>query len=1048
MGQSEQTSILEFPFTQGMNEGIERAVLPVPQLSYLQNARMRKGQRLGKRKGYTSVSSLDVDGAALGNGGGRLSCLGPNFCVVDDRFYPRDTVAGAWQGPPESFSGGAVAGTRLFGKFPQFMPAPVAEALNVQSDLNTGGVTGTANPSVGGMTTAQGYVWTCGSYYSDAAAEWLVRVVATDPTSGRVVFQKDIGTGAPATVTQYPVLLSTNAGTVVLIYDSHTAGVKSGVLVHVLTTIVSGFSAAVSFACIESAANYDPSVSDGVLFFYTLTATPATYTIARMNPATMVATASATRAVGGAKTLLSCFGNASGQVWIGFTDAGLFTSAYNSSLVLQGTSSDWTGASGFAEAVGPLLFSERTASSVCGVAGSSAATGGLLVRDISASGGASGRMRQFNATALSQPFGIGGQVFIWGRHLADEQLGVATLLRIPDGATGVEYSNNAISPYVRAWPVEATLDNWDIDEPVDALSSGPPLVTPRTSVMGYVTLLQPTASSIVAGSTLLLRRFLLTPVGHRSEGVRHSPSCVLPVAGKHFVACAQPMWVDSSGEYEAGFIQAPVSTAATIITAGGSLTANSAYSHTAIFESIDANGLIERSAPAVPRACATTANTTATVEFSCLEFGQRWVRCKVYRTLANGSVFKLVGSVDASPAMSVQPVFTFVDTYADSDITQNETLYTQIGQELATSQFPACSFAAVGGDRMVCGGGFNGETLHFSKLFLPHICPEFADDDAFRKRLPADVTGAAYLDNWIGFTREGIYIITGDGPDGAGEGAFAPYFRLPYNVGCIDWRSVLVTDVGVFFQSARGLALLPRGFGAPVIMDQVEDTLASYPIITSARAFYSSASGEQVARWTATATEGATSGVVITYDLTFKTWQVDTYTADGPACFQAEWQGEPVLAPASTLIGANGASYWHPFRVQDSGYDDQGLPIQMLLRTGDIRPWGTMGHGVIHRAGVLGELRAACTLNVTKTTDRGARSTTRVYTGIAPDPVVGDKAYLAIALGQNEQKDVTALRLELSESSATEGVVLIGAILEHDTVTQNFRLPNPADRIG
>jgi hypothetical protein len=53
-----------------------------------------------------------------------------------------------------------------------------------------------------------------------------------------------------------------------------------------------------------------------------------------------------------------------------------------------------------------------------------------------------------------------------------------------------------------------------------------------------------------------------------------------------------------------------------------------------------------------------------------------------------------------------------------------------------------------------------------------------------------------------------------------------------------------------------------------------------------------------------------------------------------------------------------------------------------------------------------------------------------------------------VALGSTEQKDVTALRLEMSESSATEGLAFIGLIIEHDQVVQNFRLPSPADRIG
>lgn len=1046
-----ETNIIEFPFTQGQNEGTERAVLQPPQLSYSQNTRYRKGQRLGKRHGYTSVSSLDMDGAALGSGSGRLTCLGPSFCVVDDRFYPRDSVANVWRLPAESFDGGAIAGTRLSGRFPQFLPVPVFEPLNVQSDLTLGAITGTDLPLIGGLTVAQGYIWTCAAYYLDADTTWVVRVVATDPATGLPVFDKTLDPNdvVPATEQQHPVLLSTGAGSVVLIYDHYTAGSKDGVRVRVLTTITGGFSAEVSFACVDSAAAACKSNSTDIMFVYSTGTDDVT--VARMNPATMVASTSTTTPnPTGAPTLLSVFENAAGQTWVGLTvsaggSPGLYSYAYNSSLVLQGVGVNWGAA--MTDAVGPILFSERTASTVAAIAGSNNSPPRLNVCDVDSSGVKGTPMRQFSAECLSLPFTIGGQVFVWARHLADAQLGVATLLRVPLAS---EYTNNGLTPYVRAFPVEATLDDYDIDAPIAAGVSGPPLVTPLASGLGYAALLLATTSTLVAGSTVLLRRFVVVPVRHRSEAPRYAVSCVLPVAGKQFVACSQPMWIDASGCYEAGFIQAPVSTAATGISAGGSLTASSAYSHTAIFESVDTNGLIERSAPAVPRECATTVNTTATVQFSCLEFGQRWTRCKVYRTLANSSVFKLIGSVDASPAMSVSATFTFVDTYADSDITQNETLYTQIGQELPTSQFPACSFAATGGGRLLCAGGFNGRVGHFSKLFTAHICPEFADDDAFRVRLPANWTGAAFLDNWVGFTAEGIYIISGDGPDGSGVGAFAPFYRLPYQLGCIDWRSVVTCDLGVFFQSRRGIELLPRGFGAPILMDQVEDTLESYPIITSARAFFSSSSGEQVVRFTAVADETATSGVVITYDLMFKTWQVDTYAANYPACFQAEWLGEPVLAPQTTLVGPGGAGSWHPFRVQSAAWSDGGLTIPMLVRTGDVRPWGMFGHGVVNKLGLLGELRSACTLNTGKVSDLGtAHTAQRVYTaaGSATEPAAGATIYIEIPLGNPEYRDITSLRVEVSETSAVEGVALFGLVIEADKKPQGFKLLGPADRV-
>jgi len=833
----------------------------------------------------------------------------------------------------------------------------------------------------------------------------------------------------------------------VLIYDHFTAGVKDGVSVRVLTSLAGGFGAEVFFACLRSAANYDPFTPNGILFMYATAALQQT--VARMNPATMVATASLTRATASAPTALSVFGNAAGLVWLGYTDSGgIFTRALTSALVDNGGGASWVAK--FADAIGPILFAARDAVSVVAMSDSSAATGRINVMNLDASATQSPRQSQFNCKAISQPFTIGAQVFVWARHLAGAQLGVATLLRVPLYS---EYTNNDVAPYVRSFPIEATLDDRDVDAPPALGASGPLWPTPLASSFGYVALIGYTRASIVAGgATKLLRGFLLVPVRHRSEGLRYAASCVVPCASKQFVASAQPMWVDQLGEYEAGFAQAPVSTAAPIVTAGGALTANSAYSWTAVYECIDANGLIERSGPAVPVSASTTANTTVTVQFSNLELGMRVVRCKLYRTAANGSVFYLVNSLDASPASAVTPGFTFVDVYADADIIQNEPLYINVGQELAASNFPACSFANTGGNRLWCGGGFTGNIVSASKQFFPHLAPEFADDDAFRVTLPAACTGMAWLDSQVLFTQEGIYVVSGEGPDGAGVGFFT-LSRLPFNIGCIDWRSVAVTDLGILFQSARGLYLLPRGFGQPVAMDQVLDTLTTYPIITAARSDYNAQGGadnsEQIVQWTAVADEAATTGVVITFDLAYKAFYVDTCGADYPATFLSGWSGDAVQSPALVTQGPGGASKWHPFRVRDAGFDDDGLSIDMRGVTGDVRPWGTFAHGAVNRAGLLAELRTACELELRLTTDRGeSHWKSRVYTAVAPDWITGDVVYLEAPLGMPEQRDVVSLRVSFHEDSTTEGAALFGLYIERQKQNQGWRLLAPRDRVN
>lgn len=1053
-----ETAVREFPFAQGQNEGTERAVLPAGEFSYLQNVRFRKNQRLGKRNGYTSVSSLDASGAALGNGSGRLACLGPWFCVVDDRFYRRSSTLGAWQLPPDPPTAGALGGTRLMGRFPQFMPASSFETLTVQSDTNLGGYGGTSGDSIGALCYGLGLIWTACGYYSTAAStvgSWVVRVTAVDPATGDNVFQDDVEPefNVAAGLRFHPVLLATgNSNTIMIAYERYTAGVKTEVCVRVLTSVAAGFGAEVRFTCLQSAFAADPFTPSGVLFVYTLTGTPAEYTVARVNPTTMVATDSDTYAIGGNKTLLSCFGNALGQVWVGFTDAvnGLRIRAYDSTLTSTGTTPIGQWVASHPTAVGPIYFASRTATTVTAITDSTTPGGAVTSFEVSATAGLSGAMKQLNARPLSQPFACDSQVFVWVRHWADAQLGVATLLQVPLNS---EYENGSISPYTRAWPVQATVDDRDIDVPIANDLSGPVVPVPVSTPMGYVALINYTRESIVAeGVTTLLRGFFVAPVRHRSEGLRYSASCVVPCAGKFFVAGAQPMWVDRLAEYEGGFVQAPVISRTNGGT--GDLTTDSAYAYSAVFYSLDANGLLERSAPAVPAEFDTAAGgTKQNVVISGMGLGMRTARAELYRTLANGSVFKMVNSVDVSPAMLTNGYVTFVDDSPDDEIDQNKTLYTQVGQELPTSQFPSCSFANTGGGRLWCAGGFNGNVWHASKQFVPRICPEFADDDAFRGSLPADITGSAWCDNQVFFTQEGIYVVNGDGPDGAGVGFFTTT-RLPFNLGCIDWRSVVATDLGVFFQSARGLYLLPRGFGQPVAMDQVLDTLTTYPIITSARADYDSRGGadssEQIVQWTAVSNEAATSGAVITFDLAYKAFSVDTFSADFPATFQAGWSGDAVLAPATTTVGAGGAGSWHPFRVRDDGYDDNGLTIAMRAVTGDVRPWGMFNHGVVNRVGILGQLRSACTVTVNKTTDKGASATaSRVYTaaGTASEPAVGTDIYLEVPLGNAEQRDITSLRIAIAETSATEGVALFGMVTENDAKPQGFRLQGPADRV-
>jgi hypothetical protein len=1043
-----ETNIIEFPVTQGQNEGQAIQVLPVGQFSSVQNARFRKQNLLGKRNGYTSKSSLDSEGGALGNGNGLLTCLGPDFCAVDDRFYRRSFLYDNWIAEPSI--GVTGASRRTWNPFPQFAPGPIIEPPIRESVEN-------GSQTVSGMTTGLGLVWTAeGVIYNGA---WYISVRALNPDSGVVEFEQDVPISlAAAALTDTPgvKLFSTpTPDTIVLLVDSFTASVMSGVRIYYLTDLINGFSqaAAPTFSCVEFAANYYPASSTLLLCAYALTGSPTTFRIGTLDPVTGAVVQTASVASAGNKTRLSVFGLVGGGVCSGFYDAGAVrVDVRNAAWAQTGFFSVTASVTG---AIGPVMFGEHIGAStypITAVVMQTAAgpVQNICALDFSTTGAVPAQATlQRNCHPLSQPFSIGSQLFIWLRYIADDSVGVATLVRIPHDS---EWNDLSVFPGV--FPVQATLDDRDVATPQRFFTnSGSTLPLPLPMSNGYNALVTYTRSSFVSSSvTFLLRSIAVVPVRHRSEGIRYALSSVTPCCGRQFVAGAQPLWVDSAAAYEAGFIQAPYSLAAPSELAGGGLTLLGTYSYTAVFESA-VGTVIERSAPAFPVSITLTgANQQTTTTWSTMELGNRQsVTCKIYRTAANGSVFYFVNKFDATPGAGTAGFLAFNDTSTDIDIIQNEPLYTNVGQEIPASNFPACTFSNVGGNRLWCGGGFASNIVQASKQFAPHLCPEFADDDAFRVTLPAACTGSAWCDSQVLFTQEGIYRVDGDGPNGAGEGFFTTT-RLPFNIGCIDWRSVVVCDMGVMFQSPRGLHLLPRGFGQPIPMDQVIDTLTTYPIITSARSDYNSTGGadnsEQIVQWTAVADEAATSGVVITFDSAYKAFYVDTFGADRPAAFQSGWGGDTVHAPALMTIGTNGASRWHPFRVYDTtDFDDEGLAVAFMAITGDVRPWGTFAHGVVNRVGVLMVLGSACTVSVTKTTDKGSRATSRGYSGTAPDYVAGNDVYLDVELGNTEQRDITALRFKYFESSTVEGMAIIGIVVEADNKPQGFRLLKPADRI-
>lgn len=223
------------------------------------------------------------------------------------------------------------------------------------------------------------------------------------------------------------------------------------------------------------------------------------------------------------------------------------------------------------------------------------------------------------------------------------------------------------------------------------------------------------------------------------------------------------------------------------------------------------------------------------------------VRANIYRASATQGSYRYVGSIcpPAGGMLAAGQWFThyvFEDTVSDSDIAASEPPYYVPG-------LPAQPLPRQGAGTLRC------ITAHKDRLFGiddfgnirftgPKVFGEgFWWSDAFYITVPGGqgrpTALASFESKIIVFKKDSVYAIYGDGPpESGGNGTeYSPPERISEGIGCDDPRSVVVTPIGVFFRSARGIELLASGGKTVFIGESVQRKTAfdgSYPYTLSA----------------------------------------------------------------------------------------------------------------------------------------------------------------------------------------------------------------------
>lgn len=262
--------------------------------------------------------------------------------------------------------------------------------------------------------------------------------------------------------------------------------------------------------------------------------------------------------------------------------------------------------------------------------------------------------------------------------------------------------------------------------------------------------------------------------------------------------------------------------------ASGGGMSDGAYLYRVCYEWTDTSGNIHRSAPSVSTAVTLSGGGSSqkvTMTIPTLRITNKTdVRVVLYRTEASGTLYYQVSSVTSpTPNVTSADTVTIEDKLADADIISRAILYTTGGVVEHVSP-PAAKFIAALDSRIVLAGTDDG-SIWYSKESSAYEPVAFYDGFTLNvDQVAGKVTALGVLDGKIIiFKKTGISVISGKfGNNSAQEVALSNPVILSRDVGCSNQKSVVLTPMGLMFQSDKGIYVLQRDMTLAYIGASVE----------------------------------------------------------------------------------------------------------------------------------------------------------------------------------------------------------------------------------
>lgn len=484
-----------------------------------------------------------------------------------------------------------------------------------------------------------------------------------------------------------------------------------------------------------------------------------------------------------------------------------------------------------------------------------------------------------------------------------------------------------------------------------------------TSISDQVT----ESGSVVAGTTSV------ASIGEVITDFTHADSHVAIEDGAcTYLGSGILQQYDGVGFTEVGFLSFNDTgrTTLTPSTAAGGLTVNTPVSYRIVDEWTNAQGEREQGTDNGAKSVtlgATDNTVTIVVETSpyTLKKAPRSNIVKaVYRTRNTptaSSPFYRVGTV--ANDTTVETV-TFVDTMSDAVAATQEQLYLATG-ELDNVAPPAAYLMAAGNGRVFLAGFPEDPTLIWYSKLRGHGQP-LAFNDALTILIPA-ATGAivalcVFAESLVVFTERAIYRVNGGGLSNTGaSGGYTDPVVVQSDAGALSQRGVVVTPMGVLYESIRGKMLLTPSFTVQYIGASLEQLTAPgactgsclIPALQQVRFSYA-----------------ATTHV---YDYYHQQWYVFSHHSDGPTCL---WNDVHTALTGDLAVYDN-AAVW----------TDAGTAYAVTLTLAWMHTASLMGDITVRTVGLTGQILDVSYLTLYIAKDQEATNQTIDNTLTASGPL-------------------------------------------------------------